>query len=129
MKARPGEELRRLRQVRGLTLRELAKRVAFDHSYLAAVERGDRPGSPLLVASVDDALDARGRLIALFAVARTIRHTVISDDDVLRQSGNLAELMRQAGVVELPDYGTARAWRHTGTGPGWERHDEPEQQH
>lgn len=57
--ADPGDELRRLRRARSLTLRELADRVAFDYSYLAAVERGDRPGSPLLAASVDEALDAR----------------------------------------------------------------------
>jgi hypothetical protein len=43
-----------------------------------------------------------------------------SDDEAVGKSEDLAELMRNAGVTELPDerdYGTA-----------WDRHDDPQQQ-
>lgn len=52
--------------------------------------------------------------------ARREDHTVQSDEDAVRASENLAELMRNAGVVELPD---GSGWY----GSSWERHD-PEQQ-
>lgn len=53
---------------------------------------------------------------------------VQSDEDAVQASENLAELMRNAGVIELPD---RSGWLDTGSGPGhgtaWERHDDPEQ--
>jgi hypothetical protein len=45
---------------------------------------------------------------------------VASDDDAVRPSEKLAELMRNAGVIELPD---GSGWY----GSAWERHDDPEQ--
>lgn len=45
---------------------------------------------------------------------------VQSDEDAVQASENLAELMRNAGVVELPD---GRGWYAS----AWERHDDPEQ--
>jgi len=65
-----GEELRRLRQAAGLSLRSLAERVAFDYSYLAQVERGSRPGSAKLAQQCDEALGTGGRLTKLFARSR-----------------------------------------------------------
>lgn len=65
-----GEELRRLRKVAGLSLRLLAERVSFDYSYLAQVERGVRTGSAKLAEQCDEALDADGKLSALFVKAR-----------------------------------------------------------
>lgn len=62
-----GKELRRRRTCAGLTLRSLALRVAFDYSYLAQVERGDRIGSATLAHRCDHALDADGHLVLLFA--------------------------------------------------------------
>jgi hypothetical protein len=53
---------------------------------------------------------------------------VQADEDAVQASDNLAELMRNAGVVGLPDSG---GWLDTGTGTGyshgtaWERHDDP----
>jgi transcriptional regulator with XRE-family HTH domain len=40
-----GTQLRQCRQAVGLSLRQLAGRVGYDHSYLSQVERGQRPGS------------------------------------------------------------------------------------
>lgn len=45
---------------------------------------------------------------------------VQSDEEAVQASGSLAELMRNAGVVELPD---GQGWY----GSAWERHDDPEQ--
>jgi hypothetical protein len=45
---------------------------------------------------------------------------VQSDEDAVQASENLAELMRNAGVIELPD---GSGWY----GSAWERHDDPEQ--
>lgn len=53
--------------------------------------------------------------------AADAEHTVQSDEDAVRASENLAELMRNAGVVELPD---GHGWYAS----AWERHDDPEQQ-
>lgn len=42
------------------------------------------------------------------------------DEDAVQASENLAELMRSAGVIELPD---GSGWYAS----AWERHDDPEQ--
>ena len=65
-----GEELRRLRQASGISLRSLAELVAFDYSYLAQVERGARPGSVKLAQRCDEALGTGGRLVAIFRASR-----------------------------------------------------------
>src|SRR4029450_13387222 len=65
-----GEELRRLRQASGISLRSLAELVAFDYSYLAHVERGTRPGSVKLAQRCDEALGTGGRLVAIFRASR-----------------------------------------------------------
>jgi tetratricopeptide (TPR) repeat protein len=57
-------ELRRSRQAAGLSLRQLAARVGYDHSYLSQVERGQRPGSAHLAQLCDRALGT-GPLLAV----------------------------------------------------------------
>jgi transcriptional regulator with XRE-family HTH domain len=61
-----GLELRRRRRARGLSLRALQGLVRYDFTYLGQVERGEKPGSVALAATCDVALDAQGRLLALF---------------------------------------------------------------
>ncbi|GAA1600994.1 hypothetical protein GCM10009789_64030 [Kribbella sancticallisti] len=51
-----GVQLRRSRQAAALSLRQLAARVGYDHSYLSQVERGQRPGSVHLAQLCDRAL-------------------------------------------------------------------------
>jgi transcriptional regulator with XRE-family HTH domain len=70
-----GEELRRLRQAAGLSLRSLAERVAFDYSYLAQVERGSRPGSAKLAQQCDEALGTGTKLARLFSRSRDVPET------------------------------------------------------
>jgi transcriptional regulator with XRE-family HTH domain/tetratricopeptide (TPR) repeat protein len=48
-----GVQLRRSRQAAALSLRQLATRVGYDHSYLSQVERGQRPGSAHLAQLCD----------------------------------------------------------------------------
>jgi hypothetical protein len=53
---------------------------------------------------------------------------VASDEDAVTASGSWTELMRSAGVIELPD---GHGWLDTGARPepgaAWERHDDPGQ--
>ncbi|MEU2722750.1 helix-turn-helix domain-containing protein [Streptomyces smyrnaeus] len=60
-----GAEMRQIREDRGLSLRELEKKVRFSHSYMARVERGDQTPSADLVAAYDRELNAGGSLIRL----------------------------------------------------------------
>ena len=49
-------------------------------------------------------------------------HTVDSDDQALDQATDLADAMRRAGVIALPDQraGKARRWVDSGSGPGYD---------
>ncbi|HZX03697.1 helix-turn-helix transcriptional regulator, partial [Kribbella sp.] len=58
--------LRQCRQTAGLSLRQLAAQVGYDHSYLSQVERGQRPGSADLARLCDKELGTAGRLTATF---------------------------------------------------------------
>src|SRR3954471_19952685 len=64
-----GTQLRHYRQAVGLSLRQLATRVGYDHSYLSQVERGQRPGSADLARLCDRELGTGDRL------AETYRRT------------------------------------------------------
>jgi len=56
--------MRELRQARGLSLRALATRALTNKSQLQAFETGKESPSPSTVRRIDEALDARGELIA-----------------------------------------------------------------
>lgn len=59
-----GERLRELRIKRGLSLSELAQRTHFSKGYLSNLERGNKPPNEDLARLCDEALNARGDLIA-----------------------------------------------------------------
>ncbi|ADB34299.1 transcriptional regulator, XRE family [Kribbella flavida DSM 17836] len=61
-----GVQLRRSRQAAALSLRQLATRVGYDHSYLSQVERGRRPGSADLAQLCDRELGTAGALTTAF---------------------------------------------------------------
>ncbi len=61
-----GVQLRRCRQAAALSLRQLATRVGYDHSYLSQVERGRRPGSAHLADLCDRELAGAGSLTRAF---------------------------------------------------------------
>ncbi|TDD21564.1 helix-turn-helix domain-containing protein [Kribbella turkmenica] len=61
-----GAHLRQCRQAVGLSLRQLATRVGYDHSYLSQVERGQRPGSAELARLCDRELGTGNELSTAF---------------------------------------------------------------
>ncbi|MEU4194918.1 helix-turn-helix transcriptional regulator [Kribbella sp. NPDC026611] len=61
-----GARLRECRQAAGLSLRQLAGRVGYDHSYLSQVERGHRPGSAGLARHCDRELGTGSQLLTAF---------------------------------------------------------------
>ncbi|MCA1676316.1 MAG: helix-turn-helix domain-containing protein, partial [Actinobacteria bacterium] len=66
-----GAELRALRIARGLSLAELGHRLHCDPSYLAKIERAERPIPATLAESCDQVLQAHGALIRLLALAES----------------------------------------------------------
>src|SRR6266516_6660256 len=65
-KAAFGTQLRQCRQAVGLSLRQLAGRVGYDHSYLSQVERGQRPGSADLARLCDRELGTGNHLASTY---------------------------------------------------------------
>lgn len=98
-----GAELRALRVARGLSLAELGRQLHCDPSYLAKIERAERPIPATLAQSCDQVLEARGGLVRLHALAesgadQTARtrgqksaHVATEDAHVANQTGNLAD--------------------------------------
>lgn len=60
-----GAEMREWRAKRGLSLAKLSKKVRYNTSYMARVERGGQASSPELAAAYDGALGAGGALVRL----------------------------------------------------------------
>ena len=61
-----GTQLRQCRQAVGLSLRQLAGRIGYDHSYLSQVERGQRLGSADLARLCDRELGTGDQLAVIF---------------------------------------------------------------
>lgn len=75
-----GGEVRRLMAVRGVGLRELARRVSYDPGYLSKVVNGRKPVSADLARLVDAALEAGG-ILAAFGAVRGLSGSFTSDDE------------------------------------------------
>ena len=60
-----GDELRRLRQQRGLSLKKFAQMVHYDPGYLSKIENSLKPPTDAVASRCDAALDAGGRLAQL----------------------------------------------------------------
>ncbi len=91
-----GAELRALRTARGHSLTELGQQLHCNPSYLAKIERAERPIPATLVESCDRALDASGTLVRLHALAEAAReqaaeptHVAGEDIHVASRPGNL----------------------------------------
>ncbi|MEW2031864.1 helix-turn-helix domain-containing protein [Streptomyces roseifaciens] len=63
--ASPGEELRRLRQERGMSLAGLSRAVHYTKGYLSRVETGEKPMTPEVARRCEEALGAGGVLSGL----------------------------------------------------------------
>ncbi|GGX10457.1 hypothetical protein GCM10010353_27400 [Streptomyces chryseus] len=62
-----GEELRRLRGERGISLTALARSIHYSKGYLSKIENGGKPPTPDVARRCDEALDAGGALLRLVA--------------------------------------------------------------
>lgn len=67
-----GDALRRWREHRGLSLRQLGKLVSYSHVYIWEIEKGAKPPPPEFVADCDRRLEAGGQLIAIAARQRRV---------------------------------------------------------
>lgn len=72
-----GAELRALRVARGLSLAELGHHLHCDPSYLAKIERAERPIPAELVENCDQALEAHGALVRLHTLAESDRDLAV----------------------------------------------------
>ncbi|MGW7056642.1 nSTAND1 domain-containing NTPase [Streptomyces sp. NPDC054887] len=62
-----GEELRRLRSERGISLTALARSIHYSKGYLSKIENGGKPPTPDVARRCDEALEAGGALLRLVA--------------------------------------------------------------
>jgi hypothetical protein len=63
-----GQELRRLRQQRGMSLTSFAELINYDVSYLSRIENGHRPPTTALARACDTALATGGHLVPLVPI-------------------------------------------------------------
>jgi transcriptional regulator with XRE-family HTH domain len=93
--------LRQSRQAAGLSLRQLAARVGYDHSYLSQVERGQRPGSADLARFCDRELGTGDQLTVTFE--RRPSRPERTDPLELARTIALDDFRSTPPVVLLPD--------------------------
>ncbi len=103
-----GERIRELRQVKNLTLRDMAKKVRVTFTYLSKIENqklsfGEYPSDDLIVklARVLDA-DADELLLLAEKIPEAIRKRVLERPDVFRRMATLDD-KRLDAVVEFLD--------------------------
>jgi transcriptional regulator with XRE-family HTH domain len=104
-----GAQLRECRQAVGLSLRQLATRVGYDHSYLSQVERGQRPGSAELARLCDRELGTGDELTSTFQQRR--RPT----PDAPQSCSVTAAAVRPADPLEAAWHGLVTAFGGTDT--------------
>jgi transcriptional regulator with XRE-family HTH domain len=91
-----GVQLRQSRQAAALSLRQLATRVGYDHSYLSQVERGQRPGSAHLARLCDRELSTGSTLTTAYQHANPLPQAEQADQAYREQPAHQAA--RPAGV-------------------------------
>lgn len=77
-----GEELRRLREQRGLSLKKFAKLVHYDAGYLSKIENSLKPPTETLAKACDEALGAGARLSTLVSTRETSMSSRRTQDGV-----------------------------------------------
>ncbi|MGP3989694.1 DUF5753 domain-containing protein [Streptomyces sp. 3N207] len=106
---RLGRRLRRLRERRGLSLRQLSERVGgFSHSYLGRVELGEQLPSEALVEALDEFFDTDGVLAELLELAHDrlipdyIRTVFSKETQAERIQVCTSSIV--PGLLQTPDY-------------------------
>ncbi|MFJ9405667.1 Scr1 family TA system antitoxin-like transcriptional regulator [Streptomyces sp. NPDC101393] len=85
-----GKQSRFLRERHGMTRRELSALVPYSESFIAMVERGERPPKPGYVEAVDAALGAGGVLLVLIEEVAEKHHPAWAEEYVKLQAEALA---------------------------------------
>lgn len=101
-----GVQLRQSRQAAALSLRQLATRVGYDHSYLSQVERGRRPGSTHLAQLCDRELGTGTALATAFQ----------QNHPVEQQAGSPVSSVQRLSAVDRSAGDVLEAVRHRLTG-------------
>ncbi|MFJ6747435.1 Scr1 family TA system antitoxin-like transcriptional regulator [Streptomyces sp. NPDC091266] len=106
-----GKQSRFLRERHGMTRRELSALVPYSESFIAMVERGERPPKPGYVEAVDAALGAGGVLLVLIEEVAEKHHPAWAEEYVRLQAEALAlhgystHLLH--GLLQTEDYARA----------------------
>lgn len=97
-----GERIRQIREMKKMTLRELARRANMNASYLSSIERGirDNPSADLLK-RIADALGVPVNVL--------ISNAVIKDADTARIMEQLFQQVGESNMCLIPIIGTVRA--------------------
>jgi hypothetical protein len=120
-----GVQLRRCRQAAALSLRQLATRVGYDHSYLSQVERGRRPGSAPLAHLCDRELATHGSLSRAFHQ----QSSPLADATTAARRAGLVPAVAGGGLLpvdaggaellEAVRHGVAEAFGQSSAGTEW----------
>ncbi|WP_369186320.1 helix-turn-helix transcriptional regulator [Streptomyces sp. R08] len=104
------EEVRRLREERGVSLRQLAEQLGWDPSTLAKLERGQTLGSPEIARALDDYYGTPDLVLAMWELAvadptqfkeRYRRYMVLESEAVSLWHYAVANL---PGLLQTPEY-------------------------
>ncbi len=95
-----GQVLRRYRQQRQLSLRNLQNRIQFDYSYISQVERGTRRPTLQFAQACEDALDTGGILVDTYRQDQT-GDAAMRRRSLLQAMGALAATPVAGSLVEL----------------------------
>ncbi|MCX4907306.1 DUF5753 domain-containing protein [Streptomyces sp. NBC_00878] len=111
-RVRLGRRLRRLRERKGLSLRQLSERVGgYSHSYLGRVELGEQLPSGALVNTLDEYFDADGVLVELLELAQDtlipdyFRKPFAKEQEAVRIQVFTSSLV--PGLAQTPHYARA----------------------
>ncbi|MFI8854178.1 DUF5753 domain-containing protein [Streptomyces sp. NPDC053499] len=111
-RVRLGRRLRRLRERRGLSLRQLSDRVGgYSHSYLGRVELGEQLPSEALVEALDAFFDTDGVLADLLELAHDTlipdysRKAISKEQEAQRVQGIASSIV--PGLLQTQDYAQA----------------------
>ncbi|MGQ0777353.1 MAG: helix-turn-helix domain-containing protein [Pseudonocardiales bacterium] len=94
-----GDELRRLREQLGLSLKKFAKLVHYDSGYLSKIENSLKPPTKTLAKACDEALGAGERLSALVSPRAASTSSRKTQDGVRLAGNGLPPLIPQSGIL------------------------------
>src|SRR5580700_9236395 len=86
-----GETVKKLREERKLTLREVAKALEIDTSMLGKIEKNRRKPTKLLIKKFSDFFNANGRHLTIAFLSDTVAYQVLEEEDYAGEVLKVAE--------------------------------------